>query len=176
MKYKIFLFLLFLAVTRCSSTKLVPEPSLDQVSFKSETICTEFVWYSPFCFEHKSRSIQLKLIVNNTSLEKRFLLDYIIDSADTDLPVGISIQIDGTYYNLKKMGTDYVDILKLSSELTPDILNKIISSRSDFIISYSSRKETFNYSLSSSNSSKLRNESKEILDKSKSFSKLNIVK
>ena len=176
MKYKILLFLLFLIVSACSSTKLIPEPSLDQVSFKSETICTEFVWYSPFCFDNKSRSIQLKLVVNNTSLEKKFYLDYVIDSADTDLPVGISIQIDGTYYNLRKMGTDYIDILKLSSELTPEVLNKIVSSKTDFIISYSSRKETFNYTLSSSNSTKLRNESKELLDKSKSFSKLNIIK
>jgi hypothetical protein len=160
----------------CTSHDLVQEPTLDQTTIQSATICTEFIWYSPFCSKNKPKSVSFKGIYQNTSNEKKYYIDYVLDNSDIDIPVGLSIQIDGTFYNLKKMATDYVDIFKITSEIPEEILNKIVNSKNHFVISYSSRRDTFNYSLSDSKSKDLANEAEHILKKMKSVSKMKIMK
>lgn len=104
-----FLSFLFFVIN-CNSLQVIPEPNLEQVTVKSETICTEFTWYWPFCTRGKAKSLMIKGVYNNLTGDKKYYLDYHLDMLDTDLPVGLSINIDGTYYNLKKVSTDYTDI------------------------------------------------------------------
>ena len=54
-----------------------------------------YTWQSQKKFDDKGS------LLHNTG-DKKFYLDYHLDMLDTDLLVGISINLDGTYYNLKK--------------------------------------------------------------------------
>lgn len=170
------LSLILIQFIHCSSTDLVQEPTLDQSTVQSETVCTEFVWYMPFCTKNKPKSVLFKGVFQNTSLEKKYYIDYVLDNSDIDIPVGLSIQIDGTFYNLKKMATDYVDVFKITSEISEEVLNKLVSSRNNFVISYSSRRDTFNYKLSDSKSKQLADQADFVLKKMKSVGKMKIMK
>ncbi len=174
MRY-LFILILIQLIT-CSSPDLIQEPTLDQTTIHSETVCTELVWYSPFCSKNKPKSVSFKGVFQNTSFEKKYFLDYVLDNSDIDIPLGLSIQIDGTFYNLKKMATDYVDIFKITSEISEDVLIKIVSSKNNFVISYSSRKDTFNYQLTDSKSKQLAEQADFILKKMKSVGKMKIMK
>lgn len=160
----------------CNSFQVIPEPNLDQVTVKSETVCTEFTWYWPFCTKGKAKSLMVKGIYNNSTGDKKYFLDYHLDMLDTDLPVGLSLNIDGTYYNLKKVSTDYTDILKLESELTQEVISKINSARSNLGFSYSNRKDTMNFNLSAGESRDLRNQLNEVVKKINAQEKLKIIK
>lgn len=160
----------------CNSLQVIPEPNLDQVTVKSETICTEFTWYWPFCTKGRAKSLMLKGIYNNSTGDKKYFLDYHLDMLDTDLPVGLSLNLDGTYYNLKKVSTDYTDILKLESELTPEVISKINSAKSSFAFSYSNRKDTLNFTLSPGETRDFRTQLNEVVKKITAQEKLRIVK
>jgi hypothetical protein len=169
--------LLFLFVFyNCNTFVNIPEPSLDQTTVRSETVCTEVFILWPFCTKDKSKSVLLKGIFNNSTSEKKYFLEFVPDTADTDIPVGISIYIDGTYYNLKKMSTEYVETIKLSSELSAEIMNKLSNAKNNIRISYSNRTTTFNYSMNTSNSEKLSKQAGVILKQMKSVEILKIVK
>lgn len=171
----IVLFLLFI-LTQCTSKQIIPEPSLEQVTFKSSTVCPVVSWWWPFCSDGKANSLQIRAIYNNQTGDKKYILDYYLDSFDTDLPVGVSLGIDGTYYNLKKIATDYAEILKLSSELSPEVMTKLNSSSSKILMSYSNRKNTLNFTLSESSSNSLRNNLKDVTKSVNAQDKLRIVK
>lgn len=160
----------------CAGIQVVPEPNLEQVTVYSETICSETPWYSPFCTKGKSRSFMIKGIYNNSNGDKKYYLDYYLDLLDTDLPVGLSLYLNGTYYNLKKMSTDYSDILNIESELSSEVISKLNSVKSEIQISYSNRRNTTNFYLSSSDSKKLISQINEVIKKISDQEKLKIVK
>ncbi|MBK8399331.1 MAG: hypothetical protein IPL26_29330 [Leptospiraceae bacterium] len=160
----------------CNSLQVIPEPNLDQVTVKSETICTEFTWYSPFCTMGKAKSLMIKGIYYNSTGDKKYALVYHLDMLDTDLPVGLSIYLDGTYYNLKKVSTDYTDIVKLESELSPEVITKIIESKKNLFLSYSNRKDTLNFGLSDRESRALSSQLNEVVKKINEQEKMKIVK
>ncbi len=160
----------------CNSLQVIPEPNLDQVTVKSETICTEFTWYWPFCTKGKAKSLMIKGIYNNSTGDKKFLLDYHLDMLDTDLPVGLSLYLDGTYYNLKKVSTDYTDIVKLESELSAEVITKIKETKKNFILSYSNRKDTYNFALSEGETNAFTNQLNEVIKKITTQEKMKIVK
>jgi len=180
MSKNLFLQILFCAslffLHNCNSLQVIPEPNLDQVTVKSETICTEFTWYWPFCTKGKAKSMMIKGVYNNSTGDKKYFLDYHLDMLDTDLPVGLSLNLDGTYYNLKKVSTDYTDILKLESELTPEVISKMNSAKSSYTFSYSNRKDTLNFALSSGDTRDLKNQLNEVIKKITAQEKLRIVK
>jgi hypothetical protein len=114
--------------------------------------------------------------LNNTSGDYKYFLDYYLDSFDSDIPIGVSLKIDGIYYNLKKTQTDYTDTLKISSELTEEVATKIISTKKTILLSYSNRKVTLNFDLSSSDTETLQSYVKEVTQKTTSLQKMKIVK
>lgn len=169
--YLLFVFVLF----QCTSIQVIPEPNLNQVTVKSEPICTAFTWYWPFCTNGKAKSFLIKGIYNNLNAEKKFFLDYHLDMLDTDLPVGISVNIDGVYYNLKKVSTDYSEILKIESELNSDVISKMNSAKNNLSFSYSNRKDTFNFALSSGETKEFIKQLGEVVKRTNAQEKLKIV-
>lgn len=159
----------------CNSFQVIPEPNLEQVTVKSETICTEFTWYWPFCTRGKAKSLMIKGVYNNNTGDRKFYLDYHLDMLDTDLPVGLSLNLDGTYYNLKKVSTDYTDIVKLESEISPEVINKINSSKNNFAFSYSNRKDTLNFALSSGETKEFVKQLNDVVKRINAQDKLKIV-
>ena len=169
-----FLSFLFFVIN-CNSLQVIPEPNLEQVTVKSETICTEFTWYWPFCTRGKAKSLMIKGVYNNLTGDKKYYLDYHLDMLDSDLPVGLSINIDGTYYNLKKVSTDYTDIVKLESEISSEVISKVNSAKNNFMLSYSNRKDTHNFTLSSGDTKEFAKQLNEVIKRIVAQEKLKIV-
>jgi hypothetical protein len=176
--YKQILFsILFIFTVHCSSITVIPEPNLEQYTVKSSTVCFSFRWYAPFfCWDAQPNSILLKGIYNNNSGEKKYYLDYYLDNFDTDFPVGVSLKIDGTFYNLRKVQTDYSDTLRIRSEINEELIGKLKSYSGNLLLSYSNRSTTTNYELSSGESESILKNAKEVFDKLSSVSKMKIVK
>ncbi len=172
-QYIFFSIMLFLV--HCNSFQVIPEPNLEQVTVKSETICTEFTWYWPFCTRGKAKSLMIKGIYNNITGEKKYYLDYHLSMLDTDLPVGLSINLDGIYYNLKKVSTDYTEIVKLESEINAEVISKINSSKNNFAFSYSNRKDTLNFALSSGETKEFVKQLNDVVKRINAQEKLKIV-
>jgi hypothetical protein len=162
-------------VLGCSSLEVIPEPNLNQITVKSEPLCLSWNWH-PFCVVSKPNSIQLIGVFNNSTLEKKYFLDYYLDSFDTDLPVGVSLKVDGVYYNLRKSATDYVDTLKISSELSEEVVTKLKATKNSISLSYSSRKNTLNFDFSSRQTDKFIQDLTELTNKTTNLQKLKIVK
>ncbi|HMV42538.1 MAG TPA: hypothetical protein PK079_21440 [Leptospiraceae bacterium] len=172
----IFVYIFFtLILFQCSSVQVIPEPNLDQVTVKSEPVCTVFTWYWPFCTQGRAKSFLIKGIYNNSTGEKKYFLDYHLDMLDTDLPVGISVYLDGVYYNLKKVSTDYSDILKIESEINLDLISKMNSAKNNFSFSYSNRKETHNFTLSSGDTKDFLKQLNDVVKRINAQEKLKIV-
>lgn len=164
-----------ISLVSCNSFQVIPEPNLEQVTVKSETICTEFTWYLPFCTRGKPKSLMIKGIYNNITGEKKYYLNYHLDMLDTDLPVGLSMNLDGIYYNLKKVSTDYTEIVKLESEMNAEVISKINSSKNNFTFSYSNRKDTLNFALSSGETKEFVKQLNDVVKRINAQEKLKIV-
>ncbi len=161
--------------TQCHSMEVIPEPNLSQYTVKSAPVCLKWNWH-PFCLESKPNSLIVRSTLNNTTGDYRYFLDYYLDSFDSDIPIGISLKIDGTYYNLKKTQTDYTDTLKITSELTEEVVAKLIATKKTVLLSYSNRKVTLNFDLSSSDTETLQSYVKEVTEKTTSLQKMKIVR
>ncbi len=172
--YKILSLVSFLMVS-CSSLQVIPEPTLDMISVKSSSFCPTWNWH-PFCVESKPNSIYFMGTLQNSTSEKKYYVDYYLDSFDTDLPVGFSFKIDGTYYILKRVSTDYADSLKLRSELSDDIIKLLSSTNQPVSISYSNRKATLNFDLSMRETEKVKMKLRDVVEKIQSSSKLKIIR
>jgi hypothetical protein len=173
------MYYLFLVLTlflvNCSSLQVVPEPTLDLISVKSKSYCPTWNWH-PFCVETKPNSFYFRGVYQNSIGEKRYYIDYYIDSFDTDLPVGISLKVDGTYYILKKTLTDYSEALKLRSELPDDLIKLIGSTKENISLSYSNRKSTINFDFSNSETETIKNNLKTTIETVNNIQKLKIIK
>ncbi|MCB1177889.1 MAG: hypothetical protein KDK36_09950 [Leptospiraceae bacterium] len=170
----VFSILLLFFLANCHSLEVIPEPNLTQFTIKSKPICLKWNWH-PFCLETKPNSLTIRGILENSNLEHKIYLDYYLDSYDSDIPVGVSLLIDGTYYNLRKAGTEYTDTLKIRSEISEDIVKKIQKTKKTISMSYSNRKETLNFEFSSGETDDFKNYLKEVTDKIKSLKKMKIV-
>lgn len=169
----LFLFVL-LVLLNCSSFEVIPEPNLTQITVKSKSVCLTWNWH-PFCVDSKPNSLMIKGVFNNNTGEKKYYLEYYTDSFDTDLPVGVSLKVDGIYYNLKKVFTEYTETLKVTSELNEEVINKLLNTKNNLHLSYSNRKQTFNFELSSGKSNSLIENMKDVQKKTLSLEKLKIV-
>jgi hypothetical protein len=156
LKSKLFiLFVLgFFLTINCGKSQtlvIVPEPVVDQVSVVSPEICLDsFLWIFPSnpCFWIRAEK-------DNTTSKTRTSLVYNLSSFDVEFPLGLSLEIDGTYHNLLKMGTEYGSQLQLLSDL-PEPTATAISKSKKVSLSYTNRKETRNYELSSGELSDLQ--------------------
>ncbi|MCX7998956.1 MAG: hypothetical protein N3A69_08405 [Leptospiraceae bacterium] len=174
MKRLISTIFLLISFIRCSSFEVIPEPNLTQITVKSKTVCLTWNWH-PFCVDTKPNSLMIKGVLNNNTGEKKYYLEYYTDTFDTDLPVGVSLKIDGVYYNLRKVFTEYTETLKVTSELTEDVVNKLINTKNNISLSYSNRRSTLNFDLSSGKTSSLIDNMKDVQKKVLSLEKLKIV-
>lgn len=110
----------------------------------------------------------------NPSSEKTIYLDYFLSSFEVSFPIGVSLKLDGTWFNLRKVGTDYSDSMRISSLVPPDVADKILNAK-EITFSFSSREKTTNQILSSGETAKLQNLLKSLREKVDSQSKLNIL-
>jgi hypothetical protein len=150
---------------------VIPEPVVDQVSIVSPEICLKsFLWVFPSnpCFWIKGEK-------DNTTLLTKTSIVFNLSSFDVEFPLGLSLKLDSTFHNLVKQGTEYGSNLQLISEISDaDALS--IAKASEISLSYTNRKETQNYSLSSSKVSEFKENLAKIKDLLKSEPKLKIVK
>jgi hypothetical protein len=172
--HKILTLFCFLVMS-CSSLQVIPEPTLDLVSVKSSSFCPTWNWH-PFCVETKPNSIFFTGTLNNSTSEKRYYLDYFQDSFDTDIPIGISLKIDGTYYVLKKISTEYSYSMKLRSEISEEMIKILSNTNQPISLSYSNRKSSLNFDLTMSETEKVKNNLREVVEKINSMQKLKIIR
>ncbi|MCB1192160.1 MAG: hypothetical protein H7A23_08715 [Leptospiraceae bacterium] len=165
---------LCLIIWRCSSVAVTPEPTIDQISIQSEPICIVFS-LNPFCYRGKSNSLYVTGIMENKSLKKFIYLEYFLDSYDVGLPVGVSLKLDNDYYKLKKVATDYTSTLKITSEMSQQVVDKILSANV-IMVSYSNNSETKNIELSSGERKDLAKQIKEVQEKLNAQVKMRIIK
>lgn len=142
---------------------------------KSEPVCPTWNWH-PFCLNSKPNSVNLYGVLNNTSGEKKYFLDYYLDSFDTDIPVGISLKLNNAYYVLRKTHTDYTDAIKIRSELGEDLVKAISENQSDLVLSYSSRVDTINLEFSKRQSENFRSSMLDVVKQIESLEKMKIIK
>lgn len=165
--------LLFL-IANCRSTQLIHEPNLDRIIVKSKAVCIAFS-LNPFCYEGKSNSLMIHGSLNNSTGAKKYVLDYYLDNFDSDLPVGVSLKIDDKYYVLPRLGTDYSDFLKISSELKDDVVKKFDGTKS-LEISYSNRRDTKNIVFSRGERDSFQQIIKDVVEQIDKTQKMEIVR
>ncbi|MCC5813290.1 MAG: hypothetical protein JJT78_00915 [Leptospira sp.] len=129
---------------------IIPEPVVDQVSVVSPEICLDsYVWIID-----ANPCIAIKGVKDNTTLKKSYMLIYKLSTFDVEFPLGLSLYIDGEFYNLVKITTDYGQTLEMVSDL-PDNLLPLLSKAKTVTISYTNRKNTENTELSNRQIKKL---------------------
>lgn len=168
------LFLVLFLLIRCSSLEVIPEPNLTQITVKSQTVCLTWNWH-PFCVDTKPNSLMIKGVLNNNTGERKYYLEYYTDTFDTDLPVGVSLKIDGVYYNLRKVFTEYTETLKVTSELNEEVVKKLLNTKNNLSLSYSNRRNTLNFELSSRKSTSLIENLRDVQKQLLSLERLKIV-
>ncbi|XDD41418.1 hypothetical protein AB3N58_08795 [Leptospira sp. WS60.C2] len=169
------IFLLFLVLVSCSGSKafvVTPEPTLEQQTAISNDICMEkYLWLFP----GKRPCVYFKAERDNATSAVTYFLLYEIGTFDVDIPIGVSLKIGETWYNLKKTNTDYSDTIIVTSALTQDILPKIGENQT-ITISYTNRRETINYQLNASQTTKFQTNLSKLIRVIESEPKLNINK
>lgn len=156
----------------CSSLKVIREPILERTTVISEPVCFSFF---SFCREGSSNSVIIRGIVENDSGAKKYSLEYHLKTFEVEFPLGVSLGIDGQYHNLKKISTEYSEYVMIGSELSQEILDKILNSKK-ISLSYSNRKETKNIDFSSGEHKKFIKNIQNVKDSLSSAEKLNILK
>ncbi|WP_040506247.1 hypothetical protein [Leptospira wolbachii] len=168
------IFLLFSVFVSCSGTKayvVTPEPTLEQQTAISKEICLRkflLVFGKRPCVYFKAERD------NSTGLVQYFLL-YEIGTFDVDLPIGVSLKLGDTWHNLKRTNTDYSDTIVISSAISSEIIPKVGESQ-NIGISYTNRKETINYYLSSGQTASFQSNLSKLIRTIESEPKLNINK
>ncbi|EKO78617.1 MULTISPECIES: hypothetical protein [Leptospira] len=168
----IFCFSLFTGIG-CSGdfVRRTPEPALEQVLFNSDSLCPGF---HLFCSVGDAKSLSFRGVFKNTTSEKSIFLDYYFSSFEVGFPVGVSLRLDGTWFNLRKAGTDYSDSFRISSFVPAEIADKIVHAK-EITFSFSSREKTTNQFLSSKETTELQFLLKSLREKLDTQSKLNIL-
>lgn len=171
----VFIYLFFAILIRCSSVDVIPEPTIDQISVESESVCIAYsLSLNPFCYRGKPNSLLVTGVMENKTLKKFMYIDYFLDSYDVGLPVGVSLKVDNDYYKLKKVATDYTSTLKVKSEISNKVIDRILSAKS-IMVSYSNNTETKNIELSSGDRKDLVEQIKEVQTKLNKQSRMSIL-
>ncbi|MDF3819009.1 hypothetical protein P3G55_03810 [Leptospira sp. 96542] len=168
-----FVLALVLFVVSCSSSKtfqVVPEPVLDQQSVISDEVCLR-----SFVFFDRRPCVYFRAEKDNATGQIQYFLLYEIGNFDVDLPLGVSMKLGDSWYNLKKTNTDYSDTIVVTSAVSAEIIPKINESK-QIIISYTNRKETLNYNLNASRVASLQSNLTKLFRAIESNPKLNIIK
>ncbi|EMY76065.1 putative lipoprotein [Leptospira weilii serovar Ranarum str. ICFT] len=148
-----------------------PEPALEQVLFHSAPLCPGFYL---FCSFGDTKSLNFRGVFKNLNSEKTIYLDYYPSSFEASFPIGVSIKLDGTWFNLRKTGTDYSDSIRITSSVPTDVADKIAQTK-EITFSFSSREKTTNQLLSSGEVAKFQFLLKSLREKLDAQSKLNIL-
>lgn len=148
-----------------------PEPALEQVVFHSESVCYGFHF---FCSEGDAKSLNFRGIFKNLSFEKTIFLDYYLSSFEVSFPIGVSLRLDGTWFNLRKVGTEYSDSVKISSSISTEVADKILQAK-EIIFSFSSREKITNQIFSRAETAKFQLLLKTLKERLNAQSKLNIL-
>nr|WP_244894510.1 hypothetical protein [Leptospira alexanderi] len=169
----LFCFSLFTGIG-CSSgdsIRRTPEPALEQVLFNSDSLCPGF---HLFCSGGDTRSLSFRGVFKNSTSEKSIFLDYYLSSFEVSFPVGVSLKLDGAWFNLRKVGTDYSDSVRISSFVPTEVADKIIHAK-EIAFSFSSREKTTNQFFSPAEAAKFQFLLKSLREKLDTQSKLNIL-
>lgn len=139
-----FVFLILLLIDCGSAIKVTPEPVLNRVRFNSKTICPGF---SIYCSENATGGLVLSSYKNEGNGERKVYLTYNLSQFDSEIPVGFSLKINGTYYLLNKFSTEYGESNRITSEIPDSLLGEIQNAKS-MGYSFSNRKHTINEEFS----------------------------
>ncbi|PJZ68395.1 hypothetical protein CH373_05955 [Leptospira perolatii] len=155
----------------CSSGKIqiLPEPVMEQITFRSLPVCVN-AW---FCGAGDSGSLSVRGLLNNRSGEKTLFLEYYMSTFEESFPVGLSLKLDQTWHNLRKVSTEYGQNVRVVSLLPVDVYEKIQQAK-EVQFSFTSREKTVTHPLSKSDLNSLQkylSETKSSLD---TYAKLNI--
>lgn len=101
-------------------------------------------------------------------------MDYYLSSFEVSFPIGVSLRLDGTWFNLRKVGTEYSDSVKISSTVSAEVADKILQTK-EIIFSFSSREKTTNQNLSHAETAKFQLLLKTLKERLNTQSKLNIL-
>lgn len=124
--------------------------------------------------EGDAKSLNFKGIFKNLGFEKTIFLDYYLSSFEVSFPIGVSLRLDGTWFNLRKVGTEYSDSVKISSSISAEASDKILQAK-EIIFSFSSREKTTNQLLSHSETAKFQLLLKTLKEQLNAQTKLNIL-
>nr|WP_207767192.1 hypothetical protein [Leptospira adleri] len=157
----------------CSSANVIqtPEPALEQVLFHSAPLCPGF---HLFCFQGDTKSMNFRGVYKNSSGEKSLFLDYFLSSFEVSFPIGVAVKLDGVWYNLRKVGTDYSDSMRISSSIPAEVADKILNAK-EIVFSFSSREKTTNQTFSSGETIRFQTLLKNLRERLDAQSKLNIL-
>ncbi|PKA03750.1 hypothetical protein [Leptospira ellisii] len=154
-----------------AGVRQVPEPALEQVLFGTDPICPGFhLW----CSAGDPKSVSFRGIYKNANGEKILYLEYFLSSFEVSFPIGVSLKLDGTWFNLRKVGTDYSESMRISSLLPIEVADKIQNAK-EVTLSFSSREKTTNQLLSSGEKNQLQQSLKSLREKLDAQAKLNIL-
>lgn len=169
-----FLFSLVFFFQFCSSgskLELQPEPVLDQISADSEELCLKWkiLWSGGY------PCIKFRGIKENTTGKLNYSLRYEVGTFDVDLPLGMSVKLGDTWYNLTKLDSEYSSTIVYSSRLTPEVI-PLFKNASSITLSYTTRKKTENIQLSSGQKEALQANLGKLISALESEGKLKIEK
>ncbi|XDD51997.1 hypothetical protein AB3N59_10465 [Leptospira sp. WS92.C1] len=172
-RFALIILTVFLSFISCSSTSVrqIPEPALEQVLFTTDSLCPGF---HIFCFSGDTKSIGFRGIYKNSNSEKNLYLEYYLSSFEVSFPIGVSLKLDGTWFNLRKTGTDYSESMRISSLIPADIVDKILNAK-EITFSFSSRDKTANHLFSQGEKDRFQFLLKTLREKLDTQAKLNIL-
>jgi len=131
--------------------KIQYEPTIEQLTAESEEICLKQTLY----FFARKPCINFKGEKDNNTGIVQYYFRYEIGTFDVDLPLGTSLKLGDTWYNLKKSGTNYSETIRINSSLSPEVLSAITNA-SRIEVSYTNRSHTENFILNDSQASKFK--------------------
>lgn len=173
---KLFLGISLIVLVSCQSFEVIPEPVLHRTMVISEATCLNFKWWNPlswFCYAEKPMSLSIRASVDNENQQIAYFLDYFVDDFELDLPIGVSIKLDNTYYNLKKSSIDYVETIKITNKISADILQLATRAKS-ITFNYTNRNRSYDIELSKGTRDELAIAIKELIKQAKSIQKMTI--
>ncbi len=163
--------LFFQACSSGQNPLLQPEPVLDQISADSEELCLKWKILGTGGYP----CIKFRGTKENATGKVSYSLRYEVGTFDVELPVGMSLKLGDTWYNLTKLDTEYSSTIVYSSRLPLDIL-PIFKSASTMAISYTTRKKTENIVLSSGQKEALQSNLSKLIQALEAEAKLKIEK
>jgi len=167
------IFCMFSLAWGCASSSkitITPEPVLDQIIAETEEVCLKFkLWGGGY------PCIRLRGEKDNSTGKTQYSFRYEVGTFDVDLPLGVSLKLGDTWFNLTKLGTDYSSTIVYSSRLAPEVL-PIFKKASGMSVSYTTRKKTENIEFSTKERELLQSQLEKLVQTLESEPKIKIEK